>query len=268
MPRFDAVNLPETIMKKIESLVKGLIVYGLMLALANSLAAQTPSQSTAKVVRIKGSARYSTGNNVYLPLKVGATIKPGMLIQTAANSYVDIVVGEGEVAPIRTTMGAGQSYQPTAEQNVVRIWENSVLGIDKLTSTDTGTDVVTETQLNLQAGRIFGNVRKMPAASKYEVKIPNGVAGIRGTIYTLSADGVVKVLVGQVVLAYAAPDGTIVTQVVMGGQQFDARTGQITAIPNYDRKEMVKAMMTLLARSIWSAKNSSDSTAPPSAIST
>src|SRR6266568_2432190 len=150
MPRFDAVNLPETIMKKIESLVKGLIVYGLMLAMASSLAAQTPSQSTAKVVRIKGSARYSTGNNVYLPLKVGA-------------------------------------------------------------------------------------------ASKYEVKIPNGVAGIRGTIYTLSADGVVKVLVGQVVLAYAAPDGTIVTQVVMGGQQFDARTGQITAIPNYDRKEMVKA---------------------------
>src|SRR5436309_14585889 len=113
-------------MKKTQNLVQGLVTCGIALALISTAAAQDPMQGTAKVVRIKGSARYSTGNNVYLPLKVGASIKSGMLIQTAANSYVDIVVGEGEVAPIRTTIGAGQSYQPTAEQNVVRIWENSV----------------------------------------------------------------------------------------------------------------------------------------------
>jgi hypothetical protein len=99
---------------------------------------------------------------------------------------------------------------------------------------------VTETQLDLRAGKIFGNVKKMSAASKYEVKIPNGVAGIRGTIYQISADGVVQVLVGSVVIAYVGPDGTVVTQVVMGGQQFDARTGQLTAIPQYIQKDLVK----------------------------
>ena len=79
---------------------------------------------------------------------------------------------------------------------MVRIWENTLLGIDKLTETQTGADVVTETQLDLKAGHIFGTVKKMSAASKYEVKIPNGVAGIRGTVYDISAEGVVKVSVG------------------------------------------------------------------------
>jgi len=57
------------------------------------------------------------------------------------------------------------TYQPAAEQNMVRIWENSRLGLDKLTSTETGANVVTETQLDLQAGHIFGSVKKMSAAS-------------------------------------------------------------------------------------------------------
>jgi hypothetical protein len=51
---------------------------------------------------------------------------------------------------------------------------------------------------------------------------------------------VVSVLVGSAVIAFVGPDGNVVTQVVMGGQQFDARTGQVTPIPNYDQKTMVK----------------------------
>ena len=117
------------------------------------------------------------------------------------------------------------SYAPTAEQNMVRIWENTLLGIDKLTATETGADVVTETQLDLKAGHIFGMVKKMSAASKYEVKIPNGVAGIRGTVYDISAEGVVKVLSGSVVLAYVGPDGTTQTQVIMGLQSLTPAPG-------------------------------------------
>ena len=115
------------------------------------------------------------------------------------------------------------------------MWENTLLGIDKLTATQTGADVVTETQLDLKAGHIFGSVKKMSAASKYEVKIPNGVAGIRGTVYDISAEGVIKVLSGSVVLAYVGPDGTVVTQVIMGLQQFDARTGTLTPLPDTDK---------------------------------
>ena len=213
--------------------------------MVTTVAAQTAVQSAAKVVRIKGNARFTTGNNVWQPLRVGALLRAGTVIQTASEgSYVDLVLGNEEAAAPSAAAAAptsSRSYTPTAgDQNIVRVFENSTLAVDKLTTMDTGADTVSETQLDLQRGRIFGNVKKMSAASKYEVKLPNGVAGIRGTIYTLSAVGVVQVLVGSVVIAYVGADGNVVTQVVMGGQQFDARTGQVTPIPNFNQKEMVK----------------------------
>jgi len=242
-------------MKKIRGLLQGLAVCGLVMAFVATAAAQAPLQGVAKVVRIKGSARYTTGNNVWVPVKLGSVLKPGTVIQTGVEkgAFVDLVLGDGDVAVPGLggagTVGGGGGgggggenmfYQPNSDQNLVRVTANSILAIDKLTSIETGADTVTETQLDLRAGKIFGNVKKMSAASKYEVKIPNGVAGIRGTIYQISADGVVQVLVGSVVIAFVGPDGTVVTQVVMGGQQFDARTGQITAIPQYIQKELVK----------------------------
>jgi len=186
--------------------------------MVSTLAAQTAEQGVATVVRLKGAARYATGSKAGQLLKVGDTIQPGSVIQTADKSRVDLVLGEAaSAASQRGTPGAGEglSYQPTVEQNVIRLWENTLLGIDKLTMTQTGADQVSDTQLDLKAGHIFGMVKKMSAASKYEVKIPNGVAGIRGTVYDISAEGVVKVLSGSVVLAYVGPDGTVVTQVIM-----------------------------------------------------
>jgi len=239
-------------MKTIQSIVQRLAVCGLALAMVSPLAAQNRS-GAAKVVRIKGAARYTTGNNVWQPLSVGAVVRPGTLIQTSSEkgSYLDLVLGDGE-APMPRSMPAvgaaaaappsdSRSYTPNGEQNVVRLYDNTILQVDKLSSMETGADTVSETQLDLQRGTIFGNVKKMSAASRYEVKLPNGVAGIRGTIYSLSANGVVRVLVGSVVLAYVGADGNPVTKVVMGGQQFDAKTGEITAIPDYNQKEMVKA---------------------------
>src|SRR5258708_15529523 len=85
-------------MKKIRSLVPGLVV-ALALAFVSTAAAQT--QGAAKVVRIKGSARYSTGNNVWVPVKLGSVLKPGTVIQTGLEhgAFVDLVLGDAE-API------------------------------------------------------------------------------------------------------------------------------------------------------------------------
>ena len=220
-------------MKETRSLLNGLVACGVALAMVSTLAAQTASQGSAKVVRLKGAARYASGPNAGQLLKVGDIVKPGAVIQTAAGSRVDLVLGDGAapVAQATTAPSMASSYAPSSEQNIVRLWENTLLGIDKLTETQTGADVVTETQLDLKAGHIFGMVKKMSAASKYEVKIPNGVAGIRGTVYDISAEGIIKVLSGSVVLAYVGPDGTVVTQVISGAQQFDARTGVLSALP-------------------------------------
>jgi hypothetical protein len=228
-------------MKNTRILINSLAACGLALAMVSTLAAQTPEQGTAKVIRIKGAARYTTGNNVWLPLKAGAVVKPGTIIQTSYDegSYVDLILGEGSGTaltpvsfnPSPSTSTPPLSYQPKADQNVVRLMANTKMGIDKLTCLQTGADVVSETQLDLQAGRVLGNVKKMSAASKFEVKLPNGVAGIRGTFFDLSVTGLCRVLAGSVVLATVGADGSVSTQVITSGYQFDPATGQLTPIP-------------------------------------
>ena len=64
------------------------------------------------------------------------------------------------------------SYKPMVEQNVIRMWGNTVLAIDKLTQFDTGVQTVSDTELDLRAGRIFFNVKKISATSQFIIKIP------------------------------------------------------------------------------------------------
>lgn len=224
-------------MKQTNRIMNWLVACGLALVMTASLSAQTAAERSGKVVRIKGAARYSTGNNVWQPLKIGQVLKAGTLIQTAADSHVDIVLGEAaKTNPVRAVANpasgvGGSGYQPKAEQDVVRIQADTVLALDKLSVIDTGTDKVTDTQLDLRSGKIFGTVKKLNATSRYEIKLPNGVAGVRGTVYQVTADGVLQVLTGTMVISWTAADGTVMTQTVNGGYQFDARTGLITPLP-------------------------------------
>jgi hypothetical protein len=236
-------------MKETRSLLNSLVVCGVALLMASPLAAQTANDIGAKVVRLKGDVRYKVGSNDWQPLKGGDVVKPGTAIQTAGNSHVDLVLGEGSAPVGHPTPSEGVNFVPNADQNIVRLWENTLLSIDKLTCTQTGADGVTETQLNLKAGHIFGMVKKMSAGSRYEVTIPIGVVGIRGTVYDISADGVIKVLSGSAVLAYVGPGGTQKTQVIMAQQMFDARTETLSALPNIDKvgmEELIKQLPALI----------------------
>jgi hypothetical protein len=246
--------------KNMKRLTTGLVACALALAFVSSVPAQSVTQGKARVVRIGGHARFTTGNGVWQNLHVGDIVKPGTVIQTENKdgAFVDLVLGDGSGSLGMASAEGGPAsaaitpiaYKPNAEQNVVRIWQNSALGIDKLTSTDTGADVVTETQLDLRTGRVLGTVKKMNSASKYEIKLPNGVAGIRGTFYDVTADGVVRVSSGSVVFAYMAADGTVTTKVVVSGQQFDARTGEVTPIPEDVLRSMDSVERMLLAMGI------------------
>lgn len=211
------------------------------LVMAAPAVAQQMSEGSATVVRIVGSARYAAADNVWHTLREGDVLRPGATVQTAERSRVDIVLNDPDARPSETVWGELLTYQPpVAEQNFVRLWENTVLSIDRLLVAETGAGRITETQLDLRTGRIFGTVRQVTAASKYEVRIPNAVAGVRGTIYAISADGIIQALVGSVVVAHTDAAGNVVTQVIVGGQQLDIRTGQISPLPDIDRLAMVR----------------------------
>jgi len=222
-------------MKQTKMLVNWLVACAVAFAMVTSAQA---AERTGKVVKITGSARYSTGNNIWQPLNAGTVLKSGALVQTAKASSVDIVLGESDVAlrpPTAAGVGAGGGgggRRPAAPQDLVRVAEDTVLAIDRLSVVETGAEKVTETQLDLRSGKVLGSVKKMAAASRFEVKVPNGVAGIRGTLFAISADGVVSVAVGQVVISWTKADGSTGTQVVSEGWQFDVRSGELAKIPD------------------------------------
>lgn len=242
-------------MKKMSHFARKLLGGGALLALlamaANAVAENVPQYIT--VTYVKGQARYTTDNKTWHALKKGDVLSPGCVIQTADRSIVDVLLGDKKgsmeaASPVparyNNPLGSGGIGAPpgggpkpgasggvTPKSNIVRIMENTYLGVDKLMVDQTGVDTVSDTQLDLRAGQIMGTVKKLSGASKYEIKIPNGVAGIRGTTYLISSAGVVDVLSGSVMVAIVAADGTVTTRLVTAGNSFDPSTGQITPIP-------------------------------------
>ena len=113
-----------------------------------------------------------------------------------------------------------------AEHRFARLSGGTTLKIDTLTTSDTGVDTVSDTELDLQAGRIFASVNKLSDTSKYLVKIPNGIAGVRGTKFTLGSDGSAACIEHSVWLAFGGSGGTPTTVEVAQGTQYDPATGK------------------------------------------
>jgi len=228
-------------MKHVQTLVFAAIS-GVILMLAGGAPAQSIQPGVVTVVRIVGEARYSLGNGVWHPLVAGKILAAGAVIQTGHDATVDIILGkkilmpQADPLPDQISLAADSnvrgyvSYKPTAEQNAVRMTGDTVLAIDKLTVSDTGVDTVSDTELDLRQGRIFCSVKKLSGASQYLIKIPNGIAGVRGTLFVIDASGYVGVLKNSVVLSIIGPDGKPVTVVVGEGSQFDPKSGLITPL--------------------------------------
>jgi hypothetical protein len=217
---------------------------GAIVGLAVTASAQNAQQGFGTVVRVEGKVSYSLGDGIWHPLVAGKYLRPGSLIRTGDNGVADVVLGKAVELPQAVTpehislapdapVRGMVTYKPAAEQNVVRLTPNTTLGIDQLTVTDTGADTVSDTELDLKAGKIYASVKKLSVMSKYTVKIPNGIAGVRGTLFSISADGVVAVYEstgGGLVLSLTTASGSTETFLVRPGQLLDPANGQPVAI--------------------------------------
>jgi hypothetical protein len=223
--------------------IQFLAAVGLILAFGSVVRAETAAKPAAiTVVGVQGEARYSVDGKEWHPLVVGKILREGSVIETAAGSSCDLVLS-GKPVPVPQSLPVPQglpaislapdpnvvgytSYKPMAEQNVIRMQGGTMLAVDKLTQIDTGVDAVGDTELDLRAGSVFLNVKKMSADSQFIVKLPNGVAGIRGSWGTLSADGSAHCGAGSFVLSLIV-NGQAHVIVVKGGFGFDPQTGQV-----------------------------------------
>lgn len=201
-------------MKETSKLVR---VVACVAVLVGSMVLSQAAQVGKAVVRqVRGAAEASEGG-AWKALSGGEQLAPGTVIRTANDSSVDLFLDQN--GPL------------------VRLAENTTLGLEKLNFENTGVDTVIETQLDLKSGRIVGVVKKLSATSKYEIKTPNGVAGIRGTDYVIAADGTVKVAKGQIVVVYVKADGGVVTQVVNEGEKFNPATQKVEVMSSEEKAE-------------------------------
>ena len=228
-------------MKKIQFLAVTAMVVAFG-AIAHASTDVKPASIT--VVHVKGEARYSIDGKSWHPLVTGKILHEGAVIETAANSSADLVLS-GTPVPIAEETTTPESLsmlslapdpnirqyvtaKPMAEQNIIHMDEDTMLAVDKLTSINTGADTVSNTELDLRAGGVFTNVKKMSASSQYIIKLPNGVAGIRGSEGHLKSDGSTEWVHGLITLSLIGKDGQPHVVTVHGGFDYNPQTGEIT----------------------------------------
>jgi hypothetical protein len=232
----------------------GVVALGMVMAVARAGAESIPQ--VVQVVKVEGNAQYSTDGRTWQTLHSGDVLKSGAVIRTAERSLVDVTLGEPGAAggasagPYLLNLpsgggggGAGGSggggAADTEKANIVRIFESTVMGVDKLTLERTGVDEVSETQLDLRAGQIMGNVTKLSAQSRYEIKLPNGVAGIRGSGYLASSVGSIVNISGFIKLAGVGPNGEVHISDIPPKHKLDAGTGQVVVVPDSEFEQYV-----------------------------
>ena len=163
------------------------------------------SQGTAVVKSVAGSATYLDELGFSHPLTTGTVLKAGHTIKTGVDSYVDLFLDHN-----------GPN---------VALDANTTLRLEKLAYEQTSLGTKIDTLLDLKSGMMAGQVKKLIAASRYEVKMPNGVAHVRGTTFYInikqdSKEGDVHVTSGTVNVTITvnapsnAPGQTVFTKTV------------------------------------------------------
>ncbi len=218
-----------------------------LMALGSVARADSQKPAAVTVVGVNGQARYSTDGKAWHPLVVGKILRQGAIIETAAGSSADLVIsGTPVTVPQNMPLGTSsaslgmpqdpnvvgfQAYAPAVQQNVIHMDADSMMAVDKLTTVDTGNDSVSDTELDLRAGSVFTNVKKMSASSQYIIKLPDGVAGIRGSAGSVNSDGTTKTLYGTIIVSFIGANGQPRVVVVHGGFSYNPKTGQVESMP-------------------------------------
>lgn len=162
------------------------------------------SPGVAEVKKVVGTASYTDAKGAG-PIKEGDFLMEGATITTGAGSYVDLDL--------------------KVNGNALRVEADSTLALNKLDYTQAG-DTIVNTQVEVKKGSAVSNViTKLSKASKFEIKTPSGVAGIRGTV-TRATVTRVTCLIGSITFVPLAGGGVAI--IINGGNAFSA--GSLAAV--------------------------------------
>lgn len=149
---------------------------------------------------------------------------------TSSSLTVGKVLGSGD--SVATPPGSTVDLWLGLNGDWLRIAPESILKFEVLDIPNISERRVT-TSLRLIKGSVTGNVNiKLTADSKYEVKTPDGVADIRGTVYAFEKNGTLIVTKGVVTFTYVL-NGESKTVRVEPGYQFKPGDEKPTPAPQH-----------------------------------
>jgi hypothetical protein len=178
-------------MKRIQTIVACALALALVGVAALRSAEMGRTEGKAVVRAVHGSVEYEF-NGAWMPLKPNKELDPGVKIRTGPDSYADLFVN-------------GSS--------TVRIAEDTTMIIPEMFRVGPVRGADTETTLDLQNGTVLGNVKKLSANSRYEIKTPHGVAGVRGTDFEVTVKTEPN---GGFVVTFTSVTGELIVSAIVG----------------------------------------------------
>jgi hypothetical protein len=174
------------------------LLSALTLALAGTLvlrAAEEGRQEGQATIRsVHGQVEWLDGQ-VWQLVRPNMKFKAGVTLRTGANGTADLSVN-------------GMS-------SAVRITNNTILRIPTMNYIGSAREGDTDTMLDLVTGSVLGNVKKITANSRYEITTPHGVAGIRGTDFSVLA---IPTEDHKWIVTFNSITGTITVSAVIDGR--------------------------------------------------
>jgi hypothetical protein len=149
-----------------------LLLIALLLPFLSSVtpthAAEPTNPSPATVTGLLGLAQVARAGGGFAPVKVGTVLNPGDLVQTANGSALDLSFGK--------TIGT------------IRLLQSTTLEVAAVSTTNL--------ELKLKGGELVTRWKKLPAGSKFQIEVPNGIAGIVEGDMRLDSRGYLVLLEG------------------------------------------------------------------------
>jgi hypothetical protein len=179
------------------------------------------AENDVLVTAIGGNVTYSSGGGAFVPIAVGTHLHKGDVIKTGASSHADLEVGHNI--------------------GVIQVTPETTFGITEATVTDTPADTVSASEFDLSTGAIYAKINKLSKASRYEIRTPKGIAGVRGTTIFLTSNGDLTVGEGTAGIAY------------FGGGAFVLHDGQTVSPGDNAPHPAPGILLKEIIDSIWDA---------------
>lgn len=145
----------------------------LALCIANLACAEEMTKRTATISQISGSVEVKTASGEVVPAKVGMVLNEGDMVETKSGSTALLDV-DG------TAQTASVEVKPNAKMKLSEMLENKKEGVQM-------------TLLDLSMGEILIKAKKLHSEkSKFEVKTPTSIVGVKGTTFSVTVEAVEK----------------------------------------------------------------------------